>query len=497
MKVTRNWLRDCLENHINCPKPTATYFPSRILNVGLDSQLVHLESHVFQGSKPYVTLSHCWGSGDILKTTSRNFNQMKNGIQISSLSDSFLNAVSITRALGFTYLWIDSLCILQDSIEDWSFQASQMHKVYSNSSLTICITSSEKTKPKQPQISFNTNAISGPVSSCSACANDYRIFHPLLTTSMATMFLDSPWWRRAWVMQEVLLSSRVLYWSSSGVAWECGSTTSSAKAITSRLRKHLKLLAKQIAPGESQSLTNASRIRKYASNFQKSWKTIVEEYSKREMTYHQDKLPALAGVAAKFAEVSGQIYAAGLWTENLIQSLLWCRSFASAPLARPAYRAPSWSWASIDGPITWHKSVIDLPDVPGTAILDCSTTPKSPNFLYGGVSDGYLEIRGMLRHGIVSVTKSQEVLDISTRKQFAFARWDTLDSLERYRPMSSPKHGIVEGIWCLEIRKGAGLILREISELRYERVGMFWVSERDTSNILKKPCWELKTFTII
>ncbi|KAH6681308.1 hypothetical protein B0J14DRAFT_556738 [Halenospora varia] len=496
MKVTQNWLRDCLENHIHCPKPTPTYFPSRILNVGLDSQMVHLESHVFQGSKPYVTLSHCWGSGDILKTTSENFSQMTNGIQISSLSDSFFNAVSITRALGFTYLWIDALCILQDSVEDWSFQSSQMHKVYSNSSLTICMTSSGKPKPKQPQISFNTHTTSESVPSCSACTNDYPILRPLTTTSMATMFLDSPWWTRAWVMQEVLLSGRVLYFSSSEMAWECGSTTS-AKDIISRLRRNLKLLAKQIPPAEAQSLTASPGLLKLASSFRKSWRTIVEEYSKRELTHHQDKLPALAGVAAKFAEVSGQIYVAGLWAEDLMQGLLWCRSFASVPLARPAYCAPSWSWASIDGPIIWHKSVVDLPDLLDSAVLDYSTTPRSPRFTYGGVSNGYLEIRGMLRRGVTSPTKSQDVLDSSTKEQFAFASWDTLDSLERYRPKSSSKHEIVEGVWCLQIREGAGLILHEISRGQHERVGMFWISEKGASKPFAKSSWELKTVTIV
>ena len=77
-----------------------------------------VETEAVPEDAEYMTLSHCWGKVEILKLSTDNLEGMKHEIILSDLPETFRNAVNITRDLGCRFLWIDSLCILQDSAED-------------------------------------------------------------------------------------------------------------------------------------------------------------------------------------------------------------------------------------------------------------------------------------------------------------------------------------------------------------------------------------------
>jgi hypothetical protein len=79
---------------------------------------------------PYVTLSHCWGFIPIFTLKSTSYHELKSGFQISLLSKTFQDAIAVTRALGYEFIWIDSLCIIQDSKDDWNLEAPQMQSIY-------------------------------------------------------------------------------------------------------------------------------------------------------------------------------------------------------------------------------------------------------------------------------------------------------------------------------------------------------------------------------
>ncbi|KAG4431846.1 hypothetical protein IFR05_012663 [Cadophora sp. M221] len=477
MNVARRWFTNCSMNH-NCSSPSRDFFPSRILNVGTDSEFIHLQSSNDSPS-PYVALSHCWGAGKILQTTTKTLRTMTQGIEISSLSHAFSDAVRITRALGLKYLWIDSLCILQDRIEDWVSESSQMHKIYSHSSLTICLASDGNAEFGVNRSLTEKPKAEDPNPMCLTCTKGYNEFEHLCDDTPTTMLLDSPWSKRGWTLQERILSPRVLYYSSTRMAWECGGNRSTLD-IVSQMRENLKLL--------SINQTVASRKRcwdspltKPSQEFSKLWRDIVKEYSKRELSDSQDKLPALAGVASEISSLSGQKYLAGLWNNDLIHSLLWCRDFATTPLPPPEkYRAPSWSWAAIDSPVTWSKAILDFPDDEEAKILSCTVTPESDKSPFGRVSrGGNLKIQGSMQKVLIERSQSHDILDVETRVPFAFAQWDCLDAQHHGRSRLDFSGGVDE-LWCLSMVGGAGLLLREVGEGApdtFRRVGVFRIHD--------------------
>jgi len=116
-------MHDCLHNH-QCRVPSRSAIgddsplPTRIIDVGSsDGVPCLLETHGRRGK--YFTLSHCWGRQHLITTTTQNLEERKKGIPWPELSKTFQEAIQITREFGCQYLWIDSLCILQDSVQDW------------------------------------------------------------------------------------------------------------------------------------------------------------------------------------------------------------------------------------------------------------------------------------------------------------------------------------------------------------------------------------------
>ena len=112
--------------------------PSRLLYVGsqIDPWCLRLDAR--PTLKPYIALSHCWGDvSAIFTTTKATFEDRLLEIPWSKLPKSFQDAISITRAIHVEYLWIDSLCIIQDDSEDWKAESVKMAEVYSGAYLTI------------------------------------------------------------------------------------------------------------------------------------------------------------------------------------------------------------------------------------------------------------------------------------------------------------------------------------------------------------------------
>ena len=126
----RYWLHNCVHNHEHKEIQGGT-LPSRILDVKCDNieqDQIRLVD-VLENQMTYVALSHCWGSSQHFKATRDTLAPLKLGILTFSLPKTFQDAITVTRKLGFQYLWIDSLCILQDVLEDWEIEASKMASI--------------------------------------------------------------------------------------------------------------------------------------------------------------------------------------------------------------------------------------------------------------------------------------------------------------------------------------------------------------------------------
>lgn len=97
--------------------------------------------YVTKGEKEsYICLSHCWGDFQPIRTTTTNIEDHKKSIPWQFLPQTFQDAIDLTRFLSIRYLWIDSLCIIQDDRDDWAKESAAMASVYGNSYLTISAT---------------------------------------------------------------------------------------------------------------------------------------------------------------------------------------------------------------------------------------------------------------------------------------------------------------------------------------------------------------------
>lgn len=141
-KFARTWIDNCEKNHFNSCFQGECKLPKRVLDLGIDGTAAMLrlkETKAEMGG--YITLSHCWGNtNDQLSTKKANISNMLNSIPIHELCQTFKDAIAITRKLGIRYLWIDSLCIIQDDLQDWKQESGEMAGIYSSSYLALAAT---------------------------------------------------------------------------------------------------------------------------------------------------------------------------------------------------------------------------------------------------------------------------------------------------------------------------------------------------------------------
>jgi hypothetical protein len=238
------------------------------------------------------------------------------------------------------------------------------------------------------------------------------------------MLDKSSLYSRGWVLQESILAPRIIHCSRRQLYWECPSAISSevfpkgfpkALRISDSLFSLRRLLAAPGAPmdiliksndrkgPESQSDINTRPAELTHSN----WPEIVEMYTKCRISYPKDKLMAILGIAGAMMPKLGT-YASGLWKEKLHLDLLWCTK-VKPPLSMlpkqglrtpaPKYRAPSWSWASVDDPVVFAYNKMagtsGFSILPYIKVIDLQTTSTQPNGL-GEVTSGSLTLAGGL-----------------------------------------------------------------------------------------------------
>lgn len=216
--MTDKWTSSCRSHHVSCPKDP-TFLPTRL--VQLHPNGIRLVETPTGKKGIYTALSHCWGSAQTSKTTASTLKSFSQNIDVLHLPKSFQDAILITRKLGIAYIWIDSLCIIQDSAGDWHREASRMENYYSNCFLNISALSA-----RDSNVGFlNRRKLAPDVQ----LQDDLRLRHA--SRPWGTVFYNSPLSQRAWVLQERLLSNRVLHFGDEELFWEC--STLSARESSS------------------------------------------------------------------------------------------------------------------------------------------------------------------------------------------------------------------------------------------------------------------------
>lgn len=90
----------------------------------------------------YAALSHCWGSHETAKTTSKDIDSRLRNIPFESLPKTSQDAINLCREFKIRYIWIDSLCIIQDNEAAWRHEANGMTMVYGNAFLVLVASAS-------------------------------------------------------------------------------------------------------------------------------------------------------------------------------------------------------------------------------------------------------------------------------------------------------------------------------------------------------------------
>lgn len=389
------WNQHCLQHHSRC-KPgyvSREEWPTRVLDVGYaESSSLRLRetSELSVTSLKYTSLSHCWGGQLPLRLVADNYTEFLNDIALEDMPKSFRDAVEVTRKLGIQYLWIDALCIIQDSTLDWSRESGRMNMVYRNSYLTIAAAAARNA-------TVGIHSARNPLSvvpCCIPCEDGDKTsfawseYKPEEQEREETERLVL--FSRAWVLQERLLSSRSLIFGKKELYWEC-----------------LEHQGSEMYPGGDRSFYVAHRdsqekkifnLRRFWRNMDreprlslwKFWNAMVSQYSALKLSHSLDKLVAIAGLAADFHAISPEAkYLAGIWSYQFRRALLWQSNRGVDAQSDSCYIAPSWSWASVDGVIRWESIFSD-----GIAeVLDVRITLTSQANPYGAVTSGYLRLR--------------------------------------------------------------------------------------------------------
>jgi hypothetical protein len=541
--------------------------PTRLVDVGYGDDIsihLRLSSEILNdnsklrdhGERPdvrYIALSHSWGTSKFLNLMESNLSDFMHGISMESLPPTFRDAVSVVRRVGFRFLWIDSLCIIQDSGEDWRREAAHMKDIYSNAECVIAAvaswTSLDSFFVQQTPLAVNPCLLGVRGHLTHMKGNSSDSFSGIYALPSLKYTLYS--WEdirlsrlrsRAWCFQEEHLAKKIVYFgdhqvllskrtSSSTVVESVRQAEWQSEKETARdtfpdlihppiFKVTKSVLQEAIAPRalfrsvaewnhrwrfhrskRMAGLPKGPDAPEYRSDLNEGvysasylltsrWWAVVENYSNRFLTRWEDKLQALSGIALRYQSqaLSQGVkvhYVAGLWGDYnsyLVTGLLWYVSRHSRGPRLKQYRAPSWSWASVDGLVRNDSlSGCCSVDCTGVSILQCSVEGPDVKegsqieFPIGLCNGGFIVVCGMIqranwdvlpkvdkRYYVKQPGRNLSIYDAMDLDEFAPYSRDPMSGPEAHPLFSESgvrvgyflpdaKQGIPKEIYCLRI----------------------------------------------
>ncbi|KAK7928306.1 hypothetical protein PG985_005304 [Apiospora marii] len=347
LQLAGRWLRECIESHITCSQRRSeapTRYPKRLLDISAEGvvRLWTTPEGLIPGPRlRYVSLSHCWGPTKIYTLNTGTYEALSDGLPVSKLPKTFQDAIYVARFLGVHNIWIDSLCIFQDSVADWERECVTMLYVYENALFNIAATAADRADAGclHPRNLDVTEPCIVDTTWGSEYGSQQHVYNRYLFINTLS---NEPLGHRAWVVQEVLLAPRVLYLSQEQFFWECH-----------------EVIACETYPGGLPPMMRMNWSREPLlsrggadrEKAQKLWQNIVFRFSTCKLTRASDKLVAIYGIVQLMERVLQDSCIVGMWRSALPAQLLWHSGQANFLTKPPTYRAPSWSWASLDGRI--------------------------------------------------------------------------------------------------------------------------------------------------
>lgn len=500
----QEWIDDCISgDHEFCVPPEASALPTRVIDVGRKNGVIRvIESHGKTGN--YLALSHCWGRQQIITTTKATLDDRKKEIPASKLSKTFLDAVTMTRRLGFDYIWIDSMCIVQDDAQDWERESAEMAAIYKNAYLTLAATRSSSGAGglilRTPDFEVSGSTPEGE--------EYFLIFREKVEHDMGLMpdgAQNFPLMSRAWVCQERLLAPRTLHFGYHELFYECLTDQSCecgevgfmgpSEEVTLPSVKLMYASALDSAPVEvplqlvQYAVYHAARV----------WRSIVVYYTGLDITASSDRLPALSGIASDMAQTRKCSYFAGIWESSLLDDLVWV-TYSRKSTRPTSWRAPTWSWASIEGQVhygdafvywyqdMWKEDREKCEYYAKSVKVECS--PAGLN-KYGQVMAGILRlsgpiITGPLKYGTDDAGKPQTMIQFDGNVTLPF--WPDYEFSQ-----DAPFHVLQNTLLlCMRVRtdveskKDISIVLRKSPNDpdMFERIGLLHIYAARTTDTM-------------
>ncbi|KAK3396917.1 heterokaryon incompatibility protein-domain-containing protein [Sordaria brevicollis] len=453
----RQWVDNCTQNHKLCKVATSGGRNSifgrqqtiRLVDVGVDdTSPIRLVEGSFVDKVRYNTLSYQW-TADTPKTSLKKNNKAAycHTIPTQSWPKVYRDVVVVCRALGIRYVWIDSLCIVQDDLEDWTVQSSMMQDIYSHGYLNLANVLGKHADGLE--VSRDPTANSPCILSRTVHSDDGRgsteYWGCIEDGSWREQIQDAPLYTRGWCYQERFLSARTVQFGQQ-LYWECREQFASESVPSSKAFydiKHPDLITTFDRGGNTGDTTLTTA---------EIWDTVVKIYTTTQLTQQSDKLVALRGIFNRFWErfeahdvsrPEPDWCIAGLWKRDLIRHLLWRRetyhldsisnpeNWPSPPTEEGKLfnaRAtevlalfPSWSWASCPSYLGFGICFTTQPTdrVEDMIVIEkiVPTRQTGSNMDYTSFDSSSLILRGLLYDGITAIDMAQVFTDWATKSE--------------------------------------------------------------------------------
>ncbi|KAI0151653.1 heterokaryon incompatibility protein-domain-containing protein [Xylariaceae sp. FL1272] len=364
-----------------------SFVPKRLLDIStmFPKLVVDLPRYVH-----YVALSHCWGGLVSLQTTKDTYHSYQTGIDPDLFPKTFQQAIEVAKALGYYYIWIDCLCIIQEDDADWEKQAGQMAEVYGNADLVLAATTASSAKDGffHTRNKFFESSVTFGNETTDPITAKYRMI------PCRGYYSIGPLDNRGWAVQEKLVARRYLAFESQQLTWECyeKSESESQYHIISQAKYHVRILEPMLRDCPREDL--CVHWRDYA----------VRPFTRAKLTIESDKLVALSAVAARFQQLNKDTYLAGLWKESIIRDLAWVNENNAENCTRPqGFCAPTWSWMSVNNLNYSNVSELREPYNFGAEVarfIDCEIFRLTTNE-FGSVAKARLRLRSKMKQFIL------------------------------------------------------------------------------------------------
>ncbi|KAK3935438.1 heterokaryon incompatibility protein-domain-containing protein [Diplogelasinospora grovesii] len=511
--LARSWIHDCLENHQACRGGERELLPTRVIEVSPSSENSDwIRLHISKGHEAdgrYAALSYCWGKQQTCVTSLESLAANVAGMSLASLHKTIQDAVICTRKLGIPFLWVDALCIVQDSDEDKNREIGMMADIYSHAAVTISAAGAKDCDrgflKMREDVGERYEQRSGPMPYRCPDGSVGKIFlvpvhHGSLWDNDKTEFI----YERAWTHQERMLSPRILTYGYRQLAWQC--------LVVSRCDFDIEDLHYG---------SNILDIRRFLHDCDRAtlpsktvihswWRDVVQEFSHGRLSVLSDKLLALSATARRFGwalQMESHTYVSGLWLgDEFLKNLTW---YSSRPLRirlpdhfrRPnrGLPKPTWSWASINGPVAYPQSFLHRSPV---FTATDSITVDVP--FDGYFSEGFLALTGIVL-GPLTWSRLAEYFPSRTREHEseepndAGMGWvypDENDELLYAGMVMDQGNHTEHEYWLFELarlgRAKMGLVLRKAKDIpetsKYRRAGLYSMNTRLPETYQKQ--WE-------